>query len=82
MRTTFHSWCRTTQTAPGVKAMAVGEEQLVDDPGPQELVGQTGIVATTLFVAGSIRETLPALMFDVQIAPSPAATYWPKPTGA
>jgi hypothetical protein len=58
-----------TQTAPGVKAIAVGDEQLVEGSGPQELTGQTGIVATIRFVAGSIRVTLPALMFEAQIAP-------------
>jgi hypothetical protein len=26
--------------------------------------------------------TLPALMFETQIAPSPAATYWLKANGA
>ena len=51
-------------------------------PARRNWSARPGIVATTLFVAGSIRETLPALMFDVQIAPSPAATYWLNPNGA
>jgi hypothetical protein len=65
-----------------VNAIAVGDEQFVDGSPPQEFVGQTEIVVTIRFVVGSIRETLPELMLEVQIAPSPAATYSLKLNGA
>src|SRR5262249_23544523 len=82
MRTTAHSWCSTTQTAPGVVVMSIGFEHEVDGSRPQTLVGQTGIVCTTLFVAGSMRVTVPAPMLDVQTAPSPVATGAKKLSGA
>src|SRR6059058_3087874 len=82
IRTTFHSWCSTTQTAPGVVTIVAGAGHVVvGSPRQPVLVGQTGMVATTLFVDGSIRETVPATMFDVHTAPSPVATDSPKLLG-
>src|SRR5262245_46150877 len=79
MRTTDHSWWRATHTAPEVIAIPTGDEQRAEGSPPQTFSGQTGIVATTRFVAGSIRETLPSPMFEVQIDPSPAAIGCLKP---
>src|ERR1700722_17088884 len=51
-----------TQTAPSPTAMS--------PPGPGT---PTSIVAATLLVAGSTRDTLPSPWFKVQMAPIPAA---------